>query len=143
MLRSCPYRLMQPRSKERYIPHQAVLLSIWKSLESNLLQLEFLMGLSSVQVLLSHLPFFSPGFRIIFLRRVEFGAKTPLHLTRWDFGRGMMAQSPNTLTSAKKRELLMKSFLGIHPNNQPNGVVRTPFDIFEIFEILFLFCSCL
>jgi hypothetical protein len=52
-----------------------------------------LRGLSSVQLLLGDFPFFSSGFRTTFLRQGEFGANTPLHLTRWDFGGGMMAFS--------------------------------------------------
>ena len=51
------------------------------------------MGLSSVQPLLTGLPFFSSGFRTILLRQGELGAKTPLHLTKWDLGGGMMALS--------------------------------------------------
>jgi len=44
-------------------------------------QLEFLTGL----------PFFSSGFRTILLRQGELGAKTPLHLTKWDLGGEMMS----------------------------------------------------
>ena len=33
------------------------------------------------------------GLRVMFLRCGEFGANTPLHFTRWDFGGGMMALS--------------------------------------------------
>ena len=46
-----------------------------------------------MQLLLGDCPFFSSGFRTTFLRQGEFGANTPLHLTRWDFGGGMMALS--------------------------------------------------
>ena len=51
------------------------------------------MGLSSVQFSLKAKPFLMSGFSVMFLRCGEFGAKTPLHFTRWDFGGGMMALS--------------------------------------------------
>jgi exosome complex RNA-binding protein Rrp42 (RNase PH superfamily) len=49
--------------------------------------------MSSVQVLLGDLPFFTSGFRTTLLRYGEPGAKIPLHLTRWVFGGGMIALS--------------------------------------------------